>query len=237
MTDIRRVVVAALFLVAGAWGCSGGGGGKGGTGGASDGGSDAAPDMAGGDERPGDGGGSDADGGPAGPRAVQSHSSAIAVNPAGTRLYVVHPDADSVSVLDLATRSILHEVLLAAKPVAVDSAGRYTPAVGPRALALDSTGHTLYVTGQRSGHVYALDASSGAMLRDAFVCAEPIGVLVSADDASVFVACSQDDQVVQVRRRGFCRSRARRSARANPGRSPGRKAARRWWRRTCWGRA
>jgi YVTN family beta-propeller protein len=198
MTDIRRFVVAALFLIAGAWGCSGGGGARGGTGGASDGGSDAAPDQAGGDARPGDGGEADADGGPAGPRAVQSHSSAIAVNPAGTRLYVVHPDADSVSVLDVATRSILHEVLLAAKPVAVDSAGRYTPAVGPRALALDSTGHTLYVTGQRSGHLYVLDASSGAMLRDAFVCAEPIGVLVGSDDASVFVACSQDDQVVQV---------------------------------------
>jgi len=118
MTDIRRFAAAALFLVAAAWGC-GGGGAKGGTGGASDGGSDAALDRAGGDARPGDGGGADADGGPAGPRVVQSHSAPIAVNPAGTRLYVVHPDADSVSVLDLATRSILHEVLLAAKPVAV----------------------------------------------------------------------------------------------------------------------
>jgi len=197
MNDIRRFVVAALLLFTGAWGCGGGGAAKGGTGGASDGGSDAAADQAGEDARPSDGGG-DVDGDSIGPRALQSHSSAIAVNPAGTRLYVVHPDADSVSVLDLATRAILHQVLLAAKPVAVDSTGRFTPAVGPRALALDSAGRTLYVTGQRSGRLYALDASSGAMLRDAFVCSEPIGVLVSADDASVFVACAQDDQVVQV---------------------------------------
>jgi YVTN family beta-propeller protein len=200
MTGIKRILAAALALAAGGWGCSGSGAATGGTGGASDASDagDASPDRPGDDARPGDGGGAEADGGAPGPRAVQSHSSPIAVNPAGTRLYVVHPDADSVSMIDLATRAILHEVLLGSKPVAVDSAGRYTPAVGPRALALDSTGRTLYVTGQRSGHLYALDASSGAMLRDAFVCSEPIGVLVGADDAGVFVACSQDDQVVQV---------------------------------------
>ena len=201
--DITTSIGAALLLSAGVWGCGGGGAAKGGTGGANDAGSgsDAAAEHAGdsasSDDARGDGRG-DADGGSTVPRAVQSHSASIVVNPAGTRLYVVHPDADSVTVLDLATRAIVHEVLLAAKPVAVDSAGRYEPAVAPRALALDSTGGTLYVTGERSGRLYALDASSGAVLRAAFVCSEPIGVLVSADDANVFVACSQDDQIVQV---------------------------------------
>jgi len=200
---VTRTFEIGLLLVAGAWGCSGGGGAsKGGTGGTTNSGHDAAAEFgtaaADADAHADTHGDTGGDVGPVGPRAVQSHSSAIAVNAAGTRLYVVHPDADSVSVLDLATRAILHDVLLASKAVAVDSAGRYEPAVGPRALALDSTGHTLFVTGQRSGHLYALDAASGALLHDAFVCSEPIGVLVSADDASVFVACSQDDQVVQV---------------------------------------
>jgi len=188
--------VALLLSIAGACGCGGSSAPKGGIGGSNDSGSDASADQI--RDTALTESGPDGDGGPVGPHAVQSHSAAIAVNPAGTRLYVVHPDADSVSVLDLATRAILHEVLLAAKPVAVDSAGHYVPAVGPRALALDSTGRTLYVTGQRSGHVYALDATSGAMLRDVAVCSEPIGVLVSADDTSVFVACSQDDEIVEL---------------------------------------
>jgi len=128
----------------------------------------------------------------------QTHSSALAISPDHTRLYVVHPDADSVSVLDAGKRTILHEVSLAAAPPALDANHRYEPAVGPRALALSSSGTTLFVTGQRSGFLYALDATSGSIKAQLFVCAEPIGVLVSADDTSVFVACSQDDEIVEV---------------------------------------
>ncbi len=131
-------------------------------------------------------------------RAQQTHSSALAISPDHTRLYVAHPDADSVSVLDTDKRTILHEILLAAAPPAQGADNRYEPTVGPRALALDSTGGTLFVTGQRSGYLYALDAASGAPRAQVFVCAEPIGVLVSADDASVFVACAQDDEIVEV---------------------------------------
>jgi DNA-binding beta-propeller fold protein YncE/cytochrome c peroxidase len=130
---------------------------------------------------------------------LQAHSASIAANAAGSTLYVVHPDADAVSFVDVATRTILKEITLASSPPATTASGRYEPAVSPRALALDSAGATLYVTGQRSGHIYALDASSGAMQGDAFVCSEPVGVLVAPDDASLFVACAQDDEVVQLR--------------------------------------
>lgn len=133
------------------------------------------------------------------PPVQQTHSSALAVSPDHARLYVVHPDADSLSILDAAKRTIQHETLLATAPPALDAAGRYEPTVGPRALALNSTGSTLYVTGQRSGKLYALDASSGALKGQAlFICSEPIGVLVSADDARVFVACAQDDKIVEI---------------------------------------
>jgi cytochrome c peroxidase/DNA-binding beta-propeller fold protein YncE len=187
--DRRRLVWAAL-LAAALGGCGGGTGGSGdhdaGTGGtASEGGT----------------AGTAGSGGAApGARAVQSHSSPIAIDPAGKQLFVVHPDADSVSVLDLTSRTIVHELLLAAAPPALDDLGRYAPAVGPRALALDSTGQTLYVTGQWSGLVYAIDVASGTLARatPAAVCSEPIGVLVSADDTKVFVACAQDDEVVEL---------------------------------------
>jgi YVTN family beta-propeller protein len=135
---------------------------------------------------------------PANTTSRQLHSSALAVSPDGARLFVVHPDADSVSVLDAGSRRILHERSLAAAPPLRDSSGRYEPAVGPRALALNSSGTKLFVTGQRSGHVYALDAASTEVTHDVFVCSEPIGVLVSGDDASIFVACAQDDEIVQL---------------------------------------
>jgi len=139
-----------------------------------------------------------AGGSPAVVRLQQSHSAGLAVKPDGSTLAVVHPDADVLSLIDVATRTVRREVLLAAARPAVDPSGRYTPAVMPRAVALDSTGATAYVTGQRSGAVYAVATSSGAITGQAQVCSEPVGVLVSADDARLFVACSQDDELVEL---------------------------------------
>ena len=129
----------------------------------------------------------------------QAHSSPIATSPDGAHLFVVHPDADSVTILDRATRAVLREVLLASKPPAVDpTTKRFDPAVSPRAVALDSRGTTAFVTGERSGRLYAVDAASGSVKASVAVCSEPIGVVVSRDDAHVFVACSQDDKVLEV---------------------------------------
>ena len=180
----RRLVCAALLATA-LCGCGGGQGKTGGHDGS-------AAGIAG-----GDGG---AGGTTPGAHAVQTHTSPIAVDPTGSLLFVVHPDADSLSVVDLASRKLVHELLLAPTAPAADQLGRYAPAVGPRALALDSTGRTLYVTGQWSGQVYAIDVASGTIARAtaAAVCSEPIGVLVSGDDAKVFVACAQDDEVVEL---------------------------------------
>jgi YVTN family beta-propeller protein len=132
-------------------------------------------------------------------RVQQSHSSSLAVNPDQSLLFVVHPDADSVSFVSLATRTLQAAILLAPAPPAESATGHYEAAVGPRALALDSTATTLYVTGQRSGYLYAIDVSSASVKGKVAVCSEPIGVLVSSDDANIFVACAQDDEVVEVR--------------------------------------
>ena len=78
------------------------------------------------------------------PRCTPPRSSLIQQ---GRSCHLVHPlDADSVSVLDVAARTVVHEVLLAAKAPSLGASGRYDPAVQPRAIAIDSTGDTLFVT-------------------------------------------------------------------------------------------
>jgi DNA-binding beta-propeller fold protein YncE len=156
------------------------------------------------------------------PTALQTHSSPLAVSPDGGRLYVVHPDTDTVSAVDPTKRTIVWETLLAAAPPAMATTGKYctssectyTPSVMPRSIALDSTGTTLYVTGERNGVlaadpgvadsgpglVYALDASTGSLLgKSAPVCSEPAGIVVNRAGTSLFVACSNDDAVAELR--------------------------------------
>jgi len=128
-----------------------------------------------------------------------THSGPLAISLDGTRLYVAHPDTDEVTVVDTTSGTIQMTIPLTTAPPAVDTDGHYYPAVQPRALMLDPLGQTLYVTGQRSGHVYAFDASTGAVIADAAACAEPIGIVLDQGGANVFVACAQDDAIVELR--------------------------------------
>jgi sugar lactone lactonase YvrE len=56
----------------------------------------------------------------------------------------------------------------------------------------------VYVAGQRSGRVYAVDAASGIVKRSTPICSEPVGIVVDAHGHSVYVACSQDASVVRL---------------------------------------
>ncbi len=127
-----------------------------------------------------------------------AHSASIAISGDGATVFVVNADADSVSVIATASRALVAEVLLAGAHPVVDGSGAYTPAVMPRALALSPDGSTLWVTGERSSSVYAIDVASLQVSAPVVVGSEPIGVVVSADGASVYVACAQDDTVVRV---------------------------------------
>ena len=124
------------------------------------------------------------------------HSSSIAISADGTQVYVVNPDADSVSLLDVSERTVIDTVQLAPQPV-VDATGAYTPAIMPRALAVSPDGTTLYVSGERSGSLYAISVATRDV-RSIPVGSEPIGVAVSGDGSLVYVACSQDATIVEV---------------------------------------
>ncbi|MBV8758221.1 MAG: YncE family protein, partial [Deltaproteobacteria bacterium] len=129
------------------------------------------------------------------PAYTAAHSGSIVAT--ADSVYVVNADSDSVSVIDAHARTLSAEILLAPARPAPAADGTYTPAVQPRALALSPDGTTLYVTGERSGMLYAIDVASRAV-RSVAVGSEPVGVAVTPDGATVFVACSQDDKVAVV---------------------------------------
>lgn len=124
-----------------------------------------------------------------------AHSGSIVAT--ADAVYVVNADSDSVSVIDAHARSLASEILLAGSRPAPAADGSFAPAVQPRALALSPDGKTLYVTGERSGQLYAIDVATHDV-RSVAVGSEPVGVAVTPDGATVFVACSQDDKVVAV---------------------------------------
>ena len=68
----------------------------------------------------------------------------------------------------------------------------------PRSVALSPDGRTLYVSGERSGLLYAIDVASAAIRATTAVGSEPVGVIVSRDGNDIFVACSEDATIVRV---------------------------------------
>jgi YVTN family beta-propeller protein len=146
----------------------------------------------------GSGTGGTGTGGAVAPGPVARHSSSIAVSPDGTRVYVVNADSDSVSEIDTMARTLVREIPLAAAPPTVDAGGHFTPAVGPRALALSPRAGMLYVTGERTGMLHGIDLATGKVTLNVTVGSEPVGVLVAPDESAVFVACSNDGTVVRV---------------------------------------
>ena len=135
---------------------------------------------------------------PAPAMGLAAHSSPMALSPDGKTLWVVNPDADSVAQIDVASRTLVREILLAGAHPAPDSQGAYTPAVLPRALASSPDGTKVWVSGERSGKVHEIDSASGAVRASSVLCSEPIGILAGADGQSIVVACSQDDVVLRV---------------------------------------
>jgi YVTN family beta-propeller protein len=121
-------------------------------------------------------------------------SSTIALTSDDSALWVVNPDADSVTVIDPATRAAVAEVALGPTPT-VDGAGRYEPAAEPRALAILPNDRKIYVAAQTANAVFVIDAQTRAVLTKIPVDAAPVGV-VAAPDGSAVYAISYEAAVV-----------------------------------------
>jgi DNA-binding beta-propeller fold protein YncE/mono/diheme cytochrome c family protein len=127
------------------------------------------------------------DGGGGAPPGSAAHSSTLALDGAEERLFVVQPDGDAVSVVDVRRRVLVREIALGPAPVP-DAAGRYTPAVAPRSLSVMDG--RVYVACERSGEVVAIDAARLSIATRRRVCARPIGI--AAAGGRLFVSCAAD---------------------------------------------
>lgn len=121
--------------------------------------------------------------GPSGPpgAGLPTSSSTLAITADDRTLWVVTPDADSVSAIDLQTRTLRAEVALGPVTPAVDADGRFEPIIKPRALALLPGDRTLYVAGQAANQILVVDAQAFAVRAAIPVGAEPTAVVAAAD--------------------------------------------------------
>ncbi|MHB8419683.1 MAG: c-type cytochrome [Myxococcales bacterium] len=126
-------------------------------------------------------------------------SRSLALSADGRTLWVVNADSDSVSEIDVASRALIREVLLAAAPPARDpSTGRYDPAVRPRAVTIADSLGKVYVAGQAANAVLVVDAATGSVTGEIPVGAEPTAVVASPDGRSVYVVNHESATVQRI---------------------------------------
>lgn len=131
-----------------------------------------------------------------------SVSSTLAVTADDAWLWVVNPDADSVSLIDLHARACVAEVPLTPAPPALDAAMRYEPAAKPRALALLPGDKKLYVAAQTANRVFVIDTAARAVTASIPVAADPVGVVVAPDGSAVYAVSHQAAVVTKIDPKG-----------------------------------
>jgi YVTN family beta-propeller protein len=125
----------------------------------------------------------------------QLSSSTIAVTSDDKRIWVVNPDSDSVSLIDATSRTLVAEIPLGSTP-ALDAAGRYEPAIKPRALALSPDETKLYIAAETANQVFVVDTASRAVVTTISVGAAPVGVI--ATDNAIYVTSHEAATVSKI---------------------------------------
>jgi YVTN family beta-propeller protein len=128
---------------------------------------------------------------------IAAASSTIALSRDDRTLWVVNPDADSVTVIDPATRAVLSEIALGATPT-VDAGGRYEPAIKPRALTILPGDKKVYVAAQTANTVFVLDVATRAVLTTIPVGAAPVGIVAAPDGSAVYVISHEAAVVTKI---------------------------------------
>ncbi len=135
--------------------------------------------------------------GPHYPAGVPRQAQSLALSADGTRLAVVNPDGDSLSILDPNARQLLREIALGPRPF-LQPNGRYEPTLGPRGVDLSPSGRLAYVACQWSRQVLVVDTDSGETRRSLTVGAEPVAILLHPDGRSLYVSVYQRREIVRL---------------------------------------
>lgn len=126
-------------------------------------------------------------------------SSTIAVTSDDKTLWVVNQDADSVSVIDVGTRSVAAEITLGPTPTVDATTMRYEPRVKPRALAILPGDKKVYVAAQAAGKVFVLDAASRAVSSTIDIGdGEPVAIVAAPDGKAVYVVSHEAATVIKI---------------------------------------
>src|SRR2546428_253378 len=102
----------------------------------------------------------------------------IAVNPAGTRVYLSDTGANAVGVIDATTNTFL---------------GSLRVGFAPTGLAVDPSGTRVYVANSDESTVSVIDATTNTVRSTILVGSSPIGVAVSPSGSFVYVANMDDN--------------------------------------------
>ena len=97
----------------------------------------------------------------------------VAVNPAGTRVYVPNQTSGTVSVIDTATNSVVATIPVGSQPFGV---------------AMTPDGSRAYVTNRASNSVSVIDAGTNTVTATIAVGVGPLGLAVTPDGTRAFVA-------------------------------------------------
>jgi DNA-binding beta-propeller fold protein YncE len=126
--------------------------------------------------------------------AVGPGPQAVAVDPRTNRVYVTEEtgvDGDAaVAVIDGATRRIL-------TTVPIGPYARYFD--NPHGLAVDPATHVVYASNPVQGVVYAIDGTTGAVLRSITIGDAPAALAVDPDSGAVVVTTARGIVVVAAR--------------------------------------
>jgi YVTN family beta-propeller protein len=135
---------------------------------------------------------------PPGALKVGTISSTIALTSDDRGLWVVNQDADSVSLVDTLTRSLLEEIPLTPAPPRADpGTRRFEPAVSPRGLAIVAD-RKVYVAGQAASRVFVIDAVSRQVVTSIPVPAAPTSVVASPSGDAVYVVSHEAARVTRI---------------------------------------
>ncbi len=115
-------------------------------------------------------------------------SSPIAITRDGRWIWVVNPDSNSVSVID-----VWNDANTKVREISV---GR-----NPRCLAITPNGDKVYVTNQRDGTVSVIDADEYRVRKVIKVGTEPVGCALTPDGKRLLVANSGSDSVFLINAR------------------------------------